>query len=55
MEGKELLCNIHLLHTTTMGAERIRRNLQIEGDAVEYCRDKILCPEAIISDRKSVV
>ena len=49
MEGKELLCNIHLLHTTPMGGERIRRNLQIEGDAVEYCRNKILCPEAIIS------
>ncbi len=49
MEGKELLGNIQLIHTTPMGAERIRRNLQIEGDAVEYCRDKILSPEAIIS------
>ncbi len=49
MEGKELLGNIQLIHTTPMGAERIRRNLKIEGDAVEYCRDKILSPDARIT------
>lgn len=49
MEGNELLGNIGLLHTTPMGAERICRNLGIDGDAVEYCREKILSPEARIS------
>lgn len=49
MEENELLGNIGLLHTTPMGAERICRNLGIEGDAVEYCREKILSPQARIS------
>lgn len=49
MEENELIGNIGLLHTTPMGAERICRNLGIEGDAVEYCREKILSPEARIS------
>lgn len=49
MVGNELLANIDLLHTTPMGAERIRRNLGIEGDAVGYCRVRILSPEAKIS------
>lgn len=49
MEENELLGNIHLLHTTPMGAERIRRNLKTEEDAVRCCRDKILSPEAKIS------
>ena len=34
---------IDKLHTTPMGAERIRRNLQIETeDVVGWCRERIL-------------
>ncbi len=49
MAENELLENIGLLHTTPMGAERICRNLGIDGDAVEYCREKILSPQARIT------
>ena len=49
MAENELLDNIHLLHTTPMGIDRIRRNLGINEDAVAYCREKILSPEALVS------
>lgn len=47
----ELLENIEKLHTTPMGIDRIRRNLRLGGvkDVVEWCRQKILNPDAIIS------
>lgn len=50
MEDKNVLIeNIDQIHTTQMGAERIRRNLKIvEADPVEYCRKKI-------SDRSSKI
>ena len=38
---KELLNNIDKIHTTPMGIERIKRNLKIETDVVEYCKNKI--------------
>ncbi len=38
-----LLENIERLHTTDMGAERIKRNLQIEtSDVVQWCKARIL-------------
>ncbi|MCM1320547.1 MAG: DUF3781 domain-containing protein [Bacteroides sp.] len=38
-----LLSNISSVHTTEMGADRIRKNLKIEtNDPVEYCKQKIL-------------
>ena len=41
MDG--LLENIDKLHTTEMGAERIRRNLQIEtADVVQWCKERIM-------------
>lgn len=37
-----LLANIHKLHTTELGIERIRRNLQLQNEnVVEYCKQKI--------------
>ena len=48
----ELLENIEKLHTTTMGVERIRRNLSLGEDVkdvVEFCRGKILDDKAEIS------
>lgn len=45
MEG--LIENIEKLHTTKMGAERIKRNLQMEcGDVVQWCRMQILDQDA---------
>ena len=39
----ELIENIGKLHTTEMGIERIKRNLQIEtNDIVQWCRVRIL-------------
>ncbi|MDE6781295.1 MAG: DUF3877 family protein [Ruminococcus sp.] len=39
----DLIENIEKLHTTELGAERIKRNLQVETDnIVEWCREKIL-------------
>ncbi len=48
----ELLENIEKLHTTPMGVDRIRRNLELGDDVkdvVEFCRQKILAPTANIS------
>ena len=48
----ELLENIEKLHTTPMGVERIRRNLELGGDVkdfVAFCRQKILNPTAFIT------
>lgn len=39
----DLLENIDKLHTTEMGAERIKRNLALEADdVVSWCRERIL-------------
>lgn len=48
MSGNELLKNIDKLHTTEMGVVRIKKNLDIDDDAVEYCRALILDPRAEI-------
>ena len=38
-----LVENIDKLHTTEMGAERIKRNLHIEtADAIQWCKVRIL-------------
>ncbi len=45
MEDKKILLDsINKIHTTEMGADRIKRNLKIEdiADVVEYCKNKIL-------------
>lgn len=45
MDNNTLLSNIEKIRTTEMGAERIKKNLNLSGeDAVEYCRK-------IISDK----
>jgi len=38
----DLLQNLDRLHTTTMGAVRIKRNLGLQDDAVAWCRAVIL-------------
>lgn len=48
----DLIVNIDKLHTTEMGAARIKRNLSLEAeDVVEWCRLKILDKDAV-TERK---
>lgn len=43
MKKELLLEHIDQIHTTPMGIERIRKNLQLDTkDVVEYCKNKIL-------------
>ena len=44
MEEKQILLNnINKVHTTEMGIDRIKKNLQIDtNDVVEYCKNKVL-------------
>ena len=48
MDKEILLKNIDKVHTTKLGIDRIKRNLKINIDAVEYCKNKML-------DKKSIV
>ncbi len=48
MSGNELLKDIDKLHTTVRGVVRIKKNLDIDSDSVEYCRALILAPGAEI-------
>ena len=42
----ELIANLDRLHTTELGAVRIRKNLSLCGadDVVSWCREKIAAP-----------
>ena len=41
--NNELLDNIDKLHTTELGVERVKRNLNLDSpDVVEWCRQRIL-------------
>lgn len=43
LNKKVLLSNIDKVHTTTMGLERLAKNLGLDIDnAVDYCKDKVL-------------
>ena len=43
MEDKQvLLNNIDKVHITKMGVDRIKRNLNIDGNVVDYCKNKVL-------------
>lgn len=44
-----LIENIDKLHTTEMGVERIKKNLQIEtDDVVQWCKTQILNKDTVI-------
>lgn len=49
----QLLANLVLLHTTELGAERIRRNLSLDAgdDGVCWCRERIWDPAAEVRKR----
>ena len=38
----ELQLNINKIHTTELGINRIKNNLNIDDNVVEYCKNKIL-------------
>ena len=45
----ELLNNIDKVHTTEMGVDRIKRNIDVDvEDIVKYCIDKIKQDNAVI-------
>lgn len=45
----ELVLNLDKLHTTDMGVDRIKQNLQVDvADVVKYCYDKIQKVDALI-------
>ena len=50
----DLIKNIDKLHTTEMGAERIKKNLSLEGDVVEWCRLRILDASAVIQRKGKI-
>ena len=46
----DLLNSLDKLHTTELGAERIKRNLSLDTDnVVDWCKDKINSAGAVIS------
>ncbi|MDV0443653.1 DUF3781 domain-containing protein [Methanorbis rubei] len=49
--SEELIAGLSKLHTTKLGAERIRRNLSLESedDVVGWCREQITNPDVKIS------
>ncbi len=52
MEEGSPRSHIDRLHTTTLGAARIRRNLGIGGrDVVDFCRRQILRADCVIVRR----
>lgn len=45
----DLMLNLDKLHTTDMGIDRIKRNLQVDvDDVVRYCHDMIVREDAVI-------
>lgn len=49
MNKEILLFNIDKVHTTAMGIERIKKNLNLDtNDVVTYCKNKILNKECKI-------
>lgn len=49
MNDKEIvISNINLIHTTNLGNERIKNNLNMDCDVVKYLKNKILHNNSII-------
>ena len=46
-----MLHNIDKLHTTNLGVERIKKNLNINGDVVNYLKNKILDKNCVITKK----
>ena len=51
---KELLKNIEKIHTTELGIERIKKNLELDTkDVVEWCKQKIKLSNNIVKKGKN--
>jgi len=49
LKKEVLLENIDKIHTTSMGIERVKKNLKLDtDDVVRYCKDKLLNKECNI-------
>lgn len=46
-----MLSNINKLHTTKLGIERIKRNLNIDCDVVNYLKNKIQKDNCVITKK----
>lgn len=46
-----MLHNIDRLHTTNLGVERIKKNLNINGNVVNYLKNKILDKNCVITKK----
>lgn len=46
-----LLQNLDKLHTTDLGVIRIQRNIELNTDVINWCKDKIKSPFANITKR----
>ena len=51
MYSSILRTNIDKLHTTDNGIKRIKNNLKIEENVVEYCKKKIMNKNCIIEKK----
>lgn len=40
--------NVYKIHTTHLGKSRIKRDLEIEEDVVEFCKSKVLDKKSLI-------
>lgn len=48
---KDLINNIDKIHTTDLGIERIKKNLEINNNIIEYLKTIILDKESTISKK----
>lgn len=44
----ELVNNIHRVHTTAMGLNRLMNNLSVDTDPVDWCKSAILSVNAVV-------
>jgi hypothetical protein len=52
--ANELMQNINKVHTTKLGEERIKKNLNLgDEDSVEWCKNKILSSKDIVCRGKN--
>ena len=44
----DLITNLNKIHTTVLGVERIKKNLDLDCDVVEWCQKQIIDPKSEI-------
>lgn len=49
----DLISNLDKIHTTPLGVERIKRNLGIKEDVVNWCKQKTKTADSIIRKGKN--